>query len=128
MMRDLTEAMLRFSWAMSLFGVKQMTSMMMPSGNNPPLNEVTESFNAVTEATEDQLGQVFKNAFKAGDTLQKSVTDLSMNWASMESFDPNQVLRWPMDMSKMLNEGLKRNTGQRWMESAANPDLESGAT
>ena len=127
MMRDLTEAMLRFSWAMSLFGVKQMTSMMMPSGNNPPLNEVTESFNAVTEATEDQLGQVFKNAFKAGDTLQKSVTDLSMNWASMESFDPNQVLRWPMDMSKMLNEGLKRNMGQRWIESAANPDLESGA-
>ena len=127
MMRDLTKAMLRFSWAMSLFGVKQMTSMMMPSANNPPLSEVTESFNAVTEATEDQLGQVFKNAFKAGDTLQKSVTDLSMNWASMESFDPNQVLRWPMDMSKMLNEGLKRNMGQRWIESAANPDLESGA-
>lgn len=127
MMRDLTKAMLRFSWAMSLFGVKQMTSMMMPSGNNPPLSEVTESFNAVTEATEEQLGQMFKDAFKAGDTLQKSVTDLSMKWASMESFDANQILRWPMDMSKMLNEGLKRNTGQHWMESAANPDSESGA-
>lgn len=127
MMRDLTKAMLRFSWAMSLFGVKQMTSMMMPSGNNPPLSEMTESFNAVTEATEEQLGQVFKNAFRAGDTLQKSATDLSMNWASMESFDPNQILRWPMDMSRMLNEGLRRNTGQRWTESAANPDSESRA-
>jgi hypothetical protein len=127
MMRDLTKAMLRFSWAMSLFGVKQMTSMMMPSGNNPPLSEVTESFNAVTEATEEQLGQMFKDAFKAGDTLQKSVTDLSMKWASMESFDANQILRWPMDMSKMLNEGLKRNTEQRWMESGAKPNSESGA-
>jgi hypothetical protein len=121
MIRDLTEAMFRFSWAMSLFGVKQMTSMMMPSGTNPPLSEVTESLNAVTEATEEQLGQVFKNAFKAGDTLQKSVTDLSMKWASMESFDTNQILRWPMDMSKILNESFKRTTGQPW------PDSESGA-
>lgn len=127
MMRDLTKAMLRFSWAMSLFGVKQMTSMMMPSGNNPPLSEVTESFNAVTEATEEQLGQMFKDVFKAGDTLQNSVTDLSMKRASMESFDTNQILRWPMDMTQMLNEGLKRNTGQRWTESATKPDSESGA-
>jgi hypothetical protein len=72
MIRDLTKSMLSFSWAMSLFGMNQLVNSLAPE-------KATGAFNAVTRATEEQLGDMLKGAFRAGDQLQRGMVDLTFS-------------------------------------------------
>jgi hypothetical protein len=126
MIRDLTKSMLSFSWAMSLFGMKQMSNLMtLPGNNQQPFRQATEAFNAVTEATEAQLEGIYKEAFRTGDNLQKNATDMAMQWTSMESYDTNQILRWPMDMMRRMNESLQHERYSGATASGVDPDVDS---
>ncbi|HEX6864316.1 MAG TPA: hypothetical protein VF414_15910 [Thermoanaerobaculia bacterium] len=71
-MREMTKSMMSFSWAMSLFGLRQMTCMLMPQS----WKSATSSFDAVTRSTEDQLGSTTDSLFRAGDNLQRGLVDL----------------------------------------------------
>jgi hypothetical protein len=72
-MRDLTKSMLSLSWAMSLFGLKQMAGLFAPQGN------AATSFEAVTRSAQDQLGPVARSAFQNGDNLQRGLVDLAFS-------------------------------------------------
>jgi hypothetical protein len=78
-MRDLTKSMTSFSWALSLFGLRQMTSMLTPQG----WKGANSSFDHVTRSTEDQLGAVTRSIFRAGDGLQRGMVDLMFNMLSL---------------------------------------------
>jgi haloalkane dehalogenase len=74
-LRDLTKSVLSFSWAMSLFGVKQAASMLNPArpgrdGYVPP-----DSFQDVTGAIVEQFGESLRQTFQAGDGLQREMVD-----------------------------------------------------
>jgi hypothetical protein len=97
MIRDLTKSMISFSWAMSLFGTKQLVNILMPE-------RATTAFNAVTRATEDQLGDVLKGAFRAGDQLQKGIVDMTFSLLTLEAFNPSQMMR-------MTSEAMRQTTG-----------------
>jgi hypothetical protein len=71
-MREMTKSMMSFSWAMSLFGLRQMTCMLMPQS----WRSATSSFDAVTRCTEDQFGSTTDSLFRAGDSLQRGLVDL----------------------------------------------------
>jgi hypothetical protein len=71
-MREMTKSMMSFSWAMSLFGLRQMTCMLMPQS----WRGATSSFDAVTRSTENQLGSTTNSLFRAGDNLQRGLVDL----------------------------------------------------
>jgi hypothetical protein len=73
-MRDLIKSTLRFSWAMSLFGVQQLKNVGEDSRERN--DRTAGAFENVTEASEEQLTGVIKNAFKAGDELQSGVVDM----------------------------------------------------
>ncbi|HSU81323.1 MAG TPA: hypothetical protein VLR69_02835 [Thermoanaerobaculia bacterium] len=73
-MRDVTKSMLSLSWALSLFGLKQMASLLNPQGN--PQGNAAASFEAVTRSAEDQLGPAARSAFRSGDNLQRGLVDL----------------------------------------------------
>src|SRR5712671_1768361 len=73
-MRDLIKSTLRFSWAMSLFGVQQLENVGEDSRERN--DRTAGAFEKVTEASEEQLTGVIKNAFKAGDELQSGVVDM----------------------------------------------------
>jgi hypothetical protein len=90
MIRDLTKSMLSFSWGMSLFGGKQLVNLLTPE-------KATTAFNAVTRATEEQLGDVLKEAFKAGDQLQRGVVDMTFGFLTLEAFNPSQMIRRAAD-------------------------------
>ncbi|HEX4963478.1 MAG TPA: haloalkane dehalogenase [Thermoanaerobaculia bacterium] len=70
-MRDFTQSMLRFSWAMSLFGVQQMANLVKPS-------KAAKAFEDVTEAAEAELGQMLRGTFQAGEALQRGLVDLTL--------------------------------------------------
>lgn len=67
-MRDLTQSMLRFSWAMSLFGVQQMANLLSPS-------RAAKAFEDVAQAAEGELGQTLRGAYRAGDAAQRNMVD-----------------------------------------------------
>jgi hypothetical protein len=75
--RDLTKSMLSLSWAMSLFGLKQMASLFNPQSN------ATSSFEAVTRSAEDQLGPVTRSTFRTGDNLQRGLVDLMFSFFTL---------------------------------------------
>ena len=93
MIRDLTKSMLSFSWAMSLFGTKQLVNILMPE-------KATASFNAVTQTTEAQLGDVLKGVFRAGDQLQKGMVDITFSFLTLEAFNPSQMMGMMSDVTR----------------------------
>ncbi len=70
-MRDFTQSMLRFSWAMSLFGVQQMANLARPS-------RLAKALDDVTGAAEGELGPMLRETFRAGDALQQGFLDRTL--------------------------------------------------
>src|SRR5947209_17010845 len=83
-MREFTKSVLSLSWAMSLLGLKQVTSLFAPGSNT------TASFDAVTRCTEDQLGPAIRSTFRSGDTLQRGLVDLTFAFLSFGLWQPNR--------------------------------------
>lgn len=75
-MRELARSMASFSWAMSLFGVQQMTNLMSP-------RRAVDAFSAVARTAEETLGPGLRSAFRTGDRLQKAMVDLSFSLAGL---------------------------------------------
>ncbi len=82
-MRDLARSMIRFSWAMSVLGARQAANLVTPREG---WARSTESFDAVSHAAANHMGETMKGFYKAGDRLQSGMVDtLSRvargNWA-----------------------------------------------
>src|SRR6185295_6965483 len=84
-MREMTKSVMSFSWAMSLFGLRQLTCLLMPQS----WNSASSSFDSVTRSTEDQLGSVTDSVFRAGDNLQRGLVDLMFSFLSTGSTGRN---------------------------------------
>ncbi len=107
MIRDLTKSMLSFSWGMSLFGVTQLINSMTPE-------KATGAFNAVTRATEAQLSDVLKGAFKAGDQLQRNVVDMTFGMLTLDTLDPSKMMKRASDV-------MQPTTGASGQSAQARP-------
>ncbi|MCA1593775.1 MAG: hypothetical protein LC754_14225, partial [Acidobacteria bacterium] len=73
-MREFMKSMFGFSWAMSLFGARQL-------GNSLRADAATQQqsaaeLDAVTHAAEEQMGDTLKSLFKSGDRIQRGVVDM----------------------------------------------------
>jgi hypothetical protein len=97
-MRELTKSMLSFSWALPLFGMKQMMDVAMPRDPSRPFGKVTDNLQAVTRTAQDQLEGAWNSAFRAGDQLQRGVVDLMFSFLSPEAWNPNRMLRMTSDV------------------------------
>lgn len=86
-MRDLTKSMLSFSWVMPLFGFRQGMNVLMPEDWKKPFDRATAAFDAVTDAATEQLGDTLKNAFDAGDRLQRGAVDMTFSIMTLGMMD-----------------------------------------
>jgi hypothetical protein len=73
-MRDLTKSAFSLSWALSLFGLKQVTNILAPR-EGQSMDSATRAFEAVTEKTEEQLTDSLRATYRAGDNLQRGLVD-----------------------------------------------------
>ena len=89
-MRELTKSVFSFSWAMSMFGVKQMTAMLTPPSG---WSSATTAFDAVTRSAEQQLGDATRSTFQAGDNMQRSLLDVLFSFWNVGAWNPDQILR-----------------------------------
>ncbi len=97
-MRELTKSMLSFSWALPLFGMKQMMDMAAPRDPSRPFGRVTDSLEAVTRTAQGQLEGAWNGAFRAGDQLQRGMVDLMFSFLSPEAWNPNRMMRMTSDV------------------------------
>ena len=75
-MRDLTKSFSSLSWAMTLFGLQQLTNMMRSDGTAATSSRAADAFDAVTRSTQSLFGDTLGQAFEAGDKMQRSMVDL----------------------------------------------------
>ena len=97
-MRELTKSMLSFSWALPLFGMKQMMDMAAPRDPSRPFGRVTDSFETVTRTAQNQLEGAWNSAFRAGDQLQRGMVDLMFSFLSPDAWNPNRMMRMTSDV------------------------------
>lgn len=100
-MREFTKSIFSFSWAMSLFGIQQTTNLTSPE-------KVAKAFNSITEATEEQFGDLLKTTFNAGDKLQRSAVDLTLGMVSGEALNPNKWMRMASDAAKQSADAVTK--------------------
>ncbi len=88
-MRELTKSMLRMSWALPLFGVKQMTHLMMPNGANQ--EKAAQALDAVSAAAQRELGSTLDELYATGDRLQRGAVDTAFGVMFLDMLNP---ARW----------------------------------
>jgi hypothetical protein len=91
-MRDLTKSMLSFSWALPLFGMRQMANSLSP-------DRATQAFDAVTESARRQLGPMTDSTYRAGDSLQRAMVDMMFAFVDPRLLDPRQWMQWSGDLA-----------------------------
>jgi len=89
-MRELAKSLTRFSWAMSLFGARELLHLVRRPirGDGHPASADLAS---VARAGERQLDGIFERTYAAGDRVQKSVVDLVFGMVSLEALDPSRM-------------------------------------
>lgn len=93
--RDLTKSMTSYGWAMSVYGMQQMFNLMTP-------RKAAESFEKVTAATVNEMGQAMKDTFRVGDRIQRGMVDMMMGGLSMFGMDPG---RWASNAASTMQPG-----------------------
>lgn len=80
-MRDLTKSLFRFSWAMSMLGVRQMSYLLKPGEG---WDRSASTFDALSHAAEGQMGESVRSLYRAGDELQAGMVNAAGDLATGE--------------------------------------------
>src|SRR6185503_9023459 len=76
--RQLFKSMVRFSWAQSLFGLRQFGGLLAPG-------QGTCGFDNVIRSTETELSEPVRNFFRVGDRIQRETVDILCGAAAVQS-------------------------------------------
>ncbi len=74
-MREFTRNLFSFSWALSLFGAKQLGSLLDPQTYRGTSPEAGRSLDSVTDAMVSQLGRNLRQTFEVGEKIQGEIVD-----------------------------------------------------
>ena len=114
-MREFTKSMMSYTWAMSVFGVQQMVNILTPS--RQPEHSATKAFNEVTRATEEQLGDILKSTYRAGDNVQRGIVDMMSSVFTLGVFNGNGASRTASDIGQQSTDAVRQ--GMRAVGQAA---------
>jgi hypothetical protein len=105
-MRELVKSLSSLSWALSLFGARQMLEAVSgPLAGTDPRSGA--SLGAVTQAAEGTLDGFFRRTFEAGDQMQRSAVDLAFSLASREALEPERIVA-------LSSRFLRQSTSALW--------------
>ncbi len=94
-MRELTKKVLTLPWAMSMFGVQQMANLVMPPSKGR-MDGAAKAFDAVSDATSQQLEGWLKQTYQVGNGVQRTLVDLMMLRAP--DIDSSALMRMAAEM------------------------------
>ena len=97
-MREFTKSTLSFSWAMSLFGIKQLTNLITLPISQRPMQDTTAAFDNATQAMGSQFDTVLQGLFQAGNEVQRDLVDLLLGAEANEGISPANAWELPAGM------------------------------
>ena len=74
-MREFIKSLIRFSWAMPLFGAKQAANLLEPKDPQQPKDKASAALDSVAQAAAEQLGDTGRSVLEAVDKAQSGVVD-----------------------------------------------------
>ncbi|MEM7583180.1 MAG: hypothetical protein AAF560_07355 [Acidobacteriota bacterium] len=105
-MRDLARSMIRFSWAMSVLGAKQAANLVSPRDG---WDRSAESFDVVSSAAIDQMGETMKGVYEAGDRFQSGMVDtMSRMFGGGSWDDPGKAMNETWESVERTWSGMKQ--------------------
>jgi hypothetical protein len=90
-MRELAKSAVRYTWAMSLFGVQQAAHMLTLSNCGQQTNKANGAFFSVKQAAESQFGDLVFGAYEIGDEVQRGLTNIFFDTLTGQAFNPNYI-------------------------------------
>ena len=90
-MRDLTKSMLRFSWAMSVFGARQAASLL---GAGAGRGELSNALDTMSHAAESELDRTSGQVYRVGEQLQSGMVDTLFHFADRSRSGPVLKKAW----------------------------------
>ena len=100
-MREIAKSMLGFSWAVSLFGVQQISKVLSPSSSQPEEATAAE-VEEVSRAVQSHLLGATATRFQAGDQWTRNLVDVVFDAASWQSFDARRIVE-SLDPRKVID-------------------------
>ena len=91
-MRDMTKSLFSASLAMSLFSIKQMMNLVTPRDSD----RATNAFDAATQATGEDLGDMTHSLYSMGDDLQREIIDLISSSMTLKALNPAHMMELPL--------------------------------
>ena len=88
-MRELAKSAVRYTWAMSLFGVQQAANVLAPS--RQPTRRSNAACSSVKQAAETQFDDVIFAAYEVGDEVQRGLTNIFFDAVTLQAFHPNYL-------------------------------------
>jgi uncharacterized protein Yka (UPF0111/DUF47 family) len=111
-MRDLTKSFFSFSWTMSLFGLEQMTNILSEERSGNRRERIAKAFDAVKDATVEQLGKRTKSLYESGDKLQRETVDLMFDLSRPEELKPRKVVDRAADLVESTADAMRDALGE----------------
>lgn len=104
-MKELAKSVGSFSWALSLFGTQQVLNLLRGlGGQGVPAAEL----GAVTRAATGQLQGTLRNAFEAGEQVQRSAVDLVLGVLTLEALEPNRFVALSSNVVQQSTAAVRR--------------------
>jgi hypothetical protein len=86
-LRDLAKSMMSCTWAMSVFGMRQMISLLSPSGDSRAKN-LAQAVDKVTDAATTTFDDSSQTVYRVGTTIQNAVIDVTLGGAIFDARKP----------------------------------------
>ncbi len=102
-MRDLARSMIRFSWAMSVFGAQQAADLF----TRPQASKKHNAFDAVSHAAAEEMGEPMKGLYQAGDRLQSGMVETASKLLDGTWSDPGKVMNETWEAVDRIWTGMK---------------------
>jgi hypothetical protein len=91
-MRDVAKAMVRFSWAMSVFGLDQMRKLVVEEYSGHRAEQVKSALDSVSDSTERMFSERSRALYEAGDRLQQESIELIFDFARPRNWKASGVV------------------------------------
>lgn len=119
-MRELAKSIGSFSWAMSLFGARQLARVFRPS-------EAAEAFDDMTREASRHLGEDLESTFDLGDRMQRTMVDLTLGTVRFEAPDPDAWAKASAQMAEGFAEMARRmaEVARTWSQGESHGESHS---
>jgi hypothetical protein len=94
--RALTKSVVTLPWAVSMFGVQQLTNLVGAPPSADRMSGAARAFDKVSDATADQLDGWLKQTYQVGNGVQRTLVDLMM--LRPPALDSSALMRMAAEM------------------------------